>query len=270
VKRRSLTLLLAATAIAAAGCGGSSHSSTGNATAAAAASPATGTTTAATTPATRSTHGAHGAHGTPSGTGYTSSTRAATTTHATAGGGPATSATSTSAAAPVSHHHTGAGAATRQSGTAAASTHGTAKTHPASSATTTASTTTTASSSGAIPPPPSASSTTPTAGLPAAAHVSGPTPIDCLAAAGLVSPRSWELEGWVGYDATTNAPVYIQGPFTSNSQAQASAESLSSVELVAAGGLYAISAPLTGHLQFQVSAVAGCLSKTSGTGVLTN
>jgi hypothetical protein len=67
---------------------------------------------------------------------------------------------------------------------------------------------------------------------------------------------------------TLNVKVFVQGPYSNSAAAQQSAASLQGVEREAAGGLYAVSAPLTAQVQVVVDGVANCLSGTSGHGPL--
>jgi hypothetical protein len=63
--------------------------------------------------------------------------------------------------------------------------------------------------------------------------------------------------------------VFVDGPYKNAAQATASAKSLAGVEIAAAAGLYEVTANLSSHLGFKVTAVAQCLTATSGQGVLT-
>ena len=49
-------------------------------------------------------------------------------------------------------------------------------------------------------------------------------------------------------------------------QRASAAQALSSVETVGSGGVYRVTAPLTAHLDAQVTAVANCLKPTLNTG----
>jgi hypothetical protein len=77
-----------------------------------------------------------------------------------------------------------------------------------------------------------------------------------------------ESEEWEALDPTSKGPVYVEGPFQTPDQVQQYTSTYTGVNLVAAGGLYAVSAALSSHLDFQVDSVAKCLSAATGSGTL--
>lgn len=118
-------------------------------------------------------------------------------------------------------------------------------------------------------PSPALTATTPNAGIPRSAHVSGPTPIICLKAAGLITVHATQESTWEGLVPGTKVAVYVDGPYKTKAQAKASAKSLAGVEEEAAGGLYDVTAYLSAHVKYKVSEVTQCLSNASGRGTLT-
>ncbi|MGO9958479.1 MAG: hypothetical protein ACLP50_21360 [Solirubrobacteraceae bacterium] len=265
MKHRPLTLLLAAASLGLAACGGSTNTSTTTVArvSSTATDPATTASTAASGAATHAsaTSGVAATSSTAaSGVAATTSTAASgVATHTAAASGAATHASKTTAR--TTHTLTATARTTHTSTTTVRTTH----TSTTSAATTEASTTPVATSTA---PTTAASALVPDAGIPSSAHVTGPTPITCLAAAGLLSPHATQTSTWEAVDATSKAGVFVDGPYTNAAQADASAQSLAGVEDEASGGLYVVSAFLTSHLGSWVDTVAKCLSATSGQGVL--
>jgi hypothetical protein len=256
--RRLLALLVLAGGVGLAACGGSSGPSATNA-----AQVASG-----------------------SGSGATTSSTSASSTSADAGG-----KTSTAGARAKAASH-GAVVKTSTTGRVRTSSHTATTSSPAGGTTSTSVTHTTTSAAkhkkppGNRPKPPTKTTSRGTApgrtslpkpapvsvpndGIPPEAQVSGPTPTACLSQAGLLDAHATQVETWQAVDATNKAPVYVDGPYTNSDQAKASAQSLQGVEMAVDGGLYVVTATLHSNLDFQVNAVAQCLSQVSGQGVLT-
>jgi hypothetical protein len=68
---------------------------------------------------------------------------------------------------------------------------------------------------------------------------------------------------WRAYDLADERPIFVDGPYGSASAAAAAAHQLSGVETATNGGVYRVTAPMTGHLGAQVTAVASCLDATA-------
>jgi hypothetical protein len=92
----------------------------------------------------------------------------------------------------------------------------------------------------------------------------------CLQHAGLTNVRAGEEQGvWEGNFGDTSPSdsmhiVFLSGPYGSNQAATSYAAGLQSIpESAVAGGRWVASAAVTGHLDFQVKAVAGCMAGTS-------
>jgi hypothetical protein len=83
----------------------------------------------------------------------------------------------------------------------------------------------------------------------------------CMTSNGFGQPLLLQANEWRAVVALKQAPVFIEGPYLSDSQAQVAAASLNGVETVAAGGLYVVSALLHYHLDADVNALATCLGK---------
>jgi hypothetical protein len=67
---------------------------------------------------------------------------------------------------------------------------------------------------------------------------------------------------------TSGQSVFVDGPFVNAPAAIQDGQTLQGVESVATGGLYVVSAALSGGLTGTVNAVAGCLANTAGQGTL--
>jgi hypothetical protein len=91
----------------------------------------------------------------------------------------------------------------------------------------------------------------------------GPTPISCLLAAGMRTPQVHQAGIWEAYDPATGRPLFVDGPYGSSSAAAQAAQNLSIIEQSTSGGVYRVTAPVTGHMTAQVDAVAACLSSTA-------
>lgn len=83
---------------------------------------------------------------------------------------------------------------------------------------------------------------------------------NCMSNAGLGDVQLLRPNEWRGVVALRVKPVYIDGPYSSTSQAEAAANSLLGIESVSAGGLYVVSAVLADHLDPYVNAIAKCLA----------
>jgi hypothetical protein len=84
----------------------------------------------------------------------------------------------------------------------------------------------------------------------------------CVGSAGLfkielIRPNTWRAVAPVG----TGLPVYVDGPYTTTSEAATSAASLLGIESAAPGGLYVVSAARTSHLNTYVNALGKCLAR---------
>jgi hypothetical protein len=84
----------------------------------------------------------------------------------------------------------------------------------------------------------------------------------CVAGAGLfkvelIRPNTWRAVAPVG----TGLPVFVDGPYTTTSEAATAAASLVGIESVAPGGLYVVSAARTSHLNTYVNALGKCLAR---------
>jgi hypothetical protein len=99
-------------------------------------------------------------------------------------------------------------------------------------------------------------------------HVKGPSPLRCLAIAGLLAPHYGSAGEASAVSSAVGQFVYVDGPFKNRASASASAQSLQGLEDVEAAHLYVVSARLDAHLHKQVAQVAGCLDGVSGTGFL--
>ena len=76
-----------------------------------------------------------------------------------------------------------------------------------------------------------------------------------LGDAQLLRPNEWR-----GVVALKVKPIYIDGPYSSVSQAETAANGLVGIESVASGGLYVVSAVLADHLDSYVDALAKCVA----------
>lgn len=127
-------------------------------------------------------------------------------------------------------------------------------------------TTTTPTSAYTNPVP---AATTPNAGIPAAANVEGPTPIDCMQRKSLIDPHAIQSEEWEGLSPLDKkTPMFVMGPFKTTDLVQQYVKTYTGINLVAAGGLYVVSSALHSHLEFQVNALALCLKSATGQGTL--
>jgi len=95
----------------------------------------------------------------------------------------------------------------------------------------------------------------------------GPNPAYCLEHAGLTNVRPGvQNNTWIGNfgntpPTDTTALVLLTGPYADDTTAAKFAGSLQSIpELAAASGRWVASAAATSHLDFQVNAVAKCMS----------
>ncbi len=59
--------------------------------------------------------------------------------------------------------------------------------------------------------------------------------------------------------------VIIDGPYKSAAAAQSSVAGLQGIEIAAAGGIYEVTAALRSNLTRDVTRVAACMAKTTGT-----
>jgi hypothetical protein len=96
-------------------------------------------------------------------------------------------------------------------------------------------------------------------------QVSGATPAagfmaSCMSDNGLGDAQLLRANEWRGVVALKVKPVYIDGPYSSVSQAETAAGGLEGIESVASGGLYVVSAVLADHLDSYVDALAKCLA----------
>ena len=135
---------------------------------------------------------------------------------------------------------------------------------PPSSTTATSTTSTTSATETATP----VATTTPNAGIPSGTDVGGPTPIDCMNQQSLTNPHAMQLEEWEARDPRTKSPIFVEGPFESNGTVDQYVQTYQGINLVAAGGIYVASAPLSSGLQTQVDALARCLRRATGNGPL--
>jgi hypothetical protein len=91
----------------------------------------------------------------------------------------------------------------------------------------------------------------------------------CLREASLTDVRKGTEQGvdignYPGTSKTdVNGMVFVDGPYTTEAKAAASAQSLQGTELSAAGGRYVVSATLRSHLGAQVDRVATCLTQNA-------
>lgn len=233
---------LAVAAICLAACGGSSNTnSVSKSTSAEAPSGQAGASATTSTGSATSTD-------TPSRTSTSTSTSAAGGTSTSAAGG----GTSTAASG---------GTSTAASGGTSTSTKKSTPTHNKKKTPTHAKNPTAAPSYANLP----VVTTVTQSYLPAGYN--GPSPTNCLQAAGLTrarqgrEPGTWEANLGSSSETDSNSIVFLSGPYQDPNAAANYADSLKTVELAASGGVWVASASVRSNLQTPVDNVANCMAQ---------